>query len=193
MENKFAVGNSLPKVDYRTLVDCYVDVCCLCIFISAFSAFITKFVYEEDHDEELAWEVNGILFAINISILFVAVIYVCVRVRNVHDGISEWLGHAETRRKEINSSECIVEDIDAASNSDKKNHKRDRRASAFLDVGGGRKTHSKTSSNNNKYRILNALADAKVMRSCLHVNIIFNHRFFFSLVSKKLDFIRVYH
>jgi hypothetical protein len=43
--NKFVVGDELPKVPYRTLVDLYVDLCFLLIMVSMASVFLVFYVY----------------------------------------------------------------------------------------------------------------------------------------------------
>ena len=164
LENKFAVGTTVPKTQHRTLVDVYVDVSYFCVLFSAWSAFITRYVDEEE-GITVAWEVNWILFGINAGIMLLCIIYIFYAESLVEEGIKDWLEYASAKRSPDSPSSPYLEQKGTSTKSPR------RRAGSIMDVGGGRKAGVTTSVRQQLHRaqISRAVLDAKVTSSLMYL------------------------
>ena len=113
--HKFVVGDELPKVPYRTLLDYYVDGCFGLQFLVASSAFIVFYVNRYyNPDEQLAkddhnnyhsvdekgvdpfpWTLNWILLAVNVSLWLCLAAWVAMENHFVKTDVEHWLNIAE--------------------------------------------------------------------------------------------------
>jgi hypothetical protein len=170
LENKFAVGATLPKVQKRTMVDFYVDVSYLCVFISSASAFVVRFVAQE-MDMSRAWTANYILFGFNCFLWLATVVYVVYKVTRVEEDIGDWLRHAQAQRQlQSASGRDAVDNVAVQRGLSRKIRAKARRGSSVLDVGGGRKAGKTPKNGNarNKLRIHKAVYDVKVITRIIH-------------------------
>jgi Na+-transporting methylmalonyl-CoA/oxaloacetate decarboxylase gamma subunit len=162
LENKFAVGSTLPKVQTRTLVDVFVDISYLCVFISCASAFIVRFIAEE-MNESTAWMVDYILLSINVVVMVGMISYVAYSVSRVEEDIGDWLKHAQAQRL----AQSSLKDVAAMAVKNSKGLSRKikakaKRGSSVLDVGGGRKAGGNVGKQKHKHSIHKAVYDVKV-------------------------------
>jgi len=86
--NKFVVGDSLPKVPFRTLVDQYIDVSFLCQVISIFATiFVEKY---SDENEITAQWLNISFFLLEVAIYVVFHIWFLWVHWTHRDDVKKW-------------------------------------------------------------------------------------------------------
>ena len=109
--HKFVVGDELPKVPYRTLLDYYVDGCFALQFLVVASFFILAYKERHDltpdveHDKDIVirrdevqldtWDLNWILLALNVTLYLLLTAWVLVKVYYVQTDVDHWLNMAD--------------------------------------------------------------------------------------------------
>lgn len=111
------VGDELPKVPYRTLLDVYVDGCFFLQFLVVMSLFVVEYMERyriymhdeaaaeetvaEEHrrldpeTEEFPWKLNWILLAVNVFLYLLLVAWVLLKVHFVKTDVEHWLRIAD--------------------------------------------------------------------------------------------------
>ena len=111
--HKFVVGDELPKVPYRTLLDYYVDGCFVLQFIVVISAFVVAYmerydvlpelakhhagdiVIREDEMHPFPWVLNWALLALNVLLYLLLCAWVLLKVHYVQTDVDHWLNMAD--------------------------------------------------------------------------------------------------
>lgn len=108
--HKFVVGDELPKVPYRTLLDYYVDGCFGLQFLVVASFFLLAYVERSDlamveHDKDIVirktgvqlstWELNWILLVLNVVLYLLLTAWVLLKVHYVQSDVDHWLNMAD--------------------------------------------------------------------------------------------------
>lgn len=90
--NKFVVAPEMPKVEYRTLVDVYVDVMYFLQFFTIASIVIVRVCYDNHFtDEALHW-INLGLFLGNIGLFSAHHLWLFIKLRSISDDVELWKG-----------------------------------------------------------------------------------------------------
>lgn len=113
--HKFVVGDELPKVPYRTLLDYYVDGCFVLQFLAVASAFVVYYMdkYHVRMNEmaptpeslqqitDFPWILNWVLLGVNVALWVLLVAWVLLKMHFVKTDVEHWLRIADR----INSGE----------------------------------------------------------------------------------------
>ena len=106
--NKYVVSDQLPKVDYRTLVDVYVECC---FILQAMSVFATAAVtYWSDMNISYCdgyITLNSILFTVEFLIFLFLHDWIHIRLHNHEIDINKWLDESRRANK---GTECMDDD-----------------------------------------------------------------------------------
>jgi hypothetical protein len=118
--HKFVVGDELPKVPYRTLLDYYVDGCFFLQFLVVASIFVVEYMeryhilmhheseaaaddghaaeehrFLQEEVEQFPWILNWILLAVNVFLWILLVAWVLLKVHFVQTDVEHWLRIAD--------------------------------------------------------------------------------------------------
>jgi len=110
--NKYVIGDKLPKVPYRTIVDTYIDMSFLCQIFGVLSAVLRDWLVENDHEasdqahrrlstheHESGWlriapHLNNLLFFINLSVFTMYHIWLFIKLRKHTADVAVWKSKA---------------------------------------------------------------------------------------------------
>jgi hypothetical protein len=166
--HKFVVGDELPKVPYRTLLDWYVDGCFLLQFLVVASIFVVEYMerygilmhhsggseetvveehrrYLQEEVEQFPWILNWILLAVNVFLWLLLVAWVCLKVHFVQADVEHWLQMAEhVNSGQSDDAAVSVKELHMQTQPTKHwtldfLHKKRTKKSNFLHFGGHKK------------------------------------------------------
>lgn len=161
--HKFVVGDELPKVPYRTLLDWYVDGCFLLQFLIVASAFLVKYVDDclllRQHavgatnylpvQVESAWSLSCALLVLNVSIWLSLFTWVCLKTYFVHTDVEHWMriaehinaGRSDAVTVSVREIQTLTQEAPQRGLFDFLRRKRGKK-SVFLDFGGNKSGQS---------------------------------------------------
>ena len=100
---KYVVGDKLPKVPYRTVVDSYIDISFACQIFGMLSAILRDwYVYSDEHinnNSSSSWlsiypNLNRVLFSINCIMYAIFHVWLYIKLSNHAVAVNEWKGKA---------------------------------------------------------------------------------------------------
>ena len=160
--HKFVVGDELPKVPYRTLLDYYVDGCFVLQFLVVSSIFVVSYMDrydifpgmtkeyddQENHEDEtnpFPWMLNWILLALNVLLYLLLTAWVLLKVHYVQTDVDHWKNMADHINAGQSDSVAVsVRDIHSLTQPEHRwglhfLHKKRASRSKFLHFGGHKK------------------------------------------------------
>ena len=105
--NKFVITDELPKAEYRTMVDVYIDSTFMLLMITLAAMFVVKSVYTE-HGEESGKNVNLGLFLLNLVLFISLNVWLYFKVKSAKTMLADW--HEKTQAADPN--EVFDENMD---------------------------------------------------------------------------------
>ena len=149
--HKFVVGDELPKVPYRTLLDYYVDTCFILQFVVVMSIFVLFYVDKnrvlEGSIELFPWRLNWILLGFNVFVYLCVSFWVLLKWHFVVSDVEHWMRISEHISAGLADAETDnIMDIHHMTLPKKPwgihfFHKHRTEKSKFLHFGGHKKAH----------------------------------------------------
>jgi len=117
--NKYVIGDKLPKVPYRTVVDGYIDISFFCQIFGVLSAVLRDWVVDHGDSvhrrlgEETGWlrvapHLNTLLFFTNVGVFAIYHLWLFFKLKNHVADVSVWKSKALALNN-IYDSNCVEE------------------------------------------------------------------------------------
>jgi hypothetical protein len=94
--NKYVVSDQIPKVDYRTLLDLYVDVCFL---LQVITLFMSTLVFNGAHIPLVGQYLNEAAFVVELIVVYLFHEWMLTRLINHEVDIERWLNQSQENER----------------------------------------------------------------------------------------------
>ena len=88
ISNKFVIGDHIPKVEYRTLLDIYLD---FCFYMQLLTLFVSVVVFWFSYIPPFANSLNFVIFSIEIGAAYLFHDWLHAKIMNNEIDIEHWL------------------------------------------------------------------------------------------------------